>query len=273
MSTKTMAVPKTIDAYLAGVPPKQRAALQRLRKVIRKAAPDAEECISYQLPTFKQDGMLVAFGAWKEHCAIYALSSRFRVGLERELAGYETSAGTIRFRPDAPLSDALVRELVARRLAENRARVAKRSPKPASTKRPSRAQSGSDGDATVFFDELVHPEKRAIESVRKAIRSVSPSIREEIKWNSPSFATREHFATFHLRAKRGFQLVLHRGATAKAPKRRLEVPDPAGLLAWRGTDRAVVTFADARDVAKKLPALKSVLRAWIRHVAPPERAR
>ena len=61
--------PKTIDEYLAAWSDDKRAALEKLRKTIRAAAPKAEECISYQLAAFRQDGMLVAFGATANHCA------------------------------------------------------------------------------------------------------------------------------------------------------------------------------------------------------------
>jgi uncharacterized protein YdhG (YjbR/CyaY superfamily) len=63
---------KTIDQYLAALGDEQRAALEKLRKDIRAAAPAVEECISYQIPAFRLDGrLLVAFGAWAKHCAFY----------------------------------------------------------------------------------------------------------------------------------------------------------------------------------------------------------
>ncbi|MFN8177799.1 MAG: DUF1801 domain-containing protein [bacterium] len=111
--------PETIDDYLGGLSDEQRAALERLRKVIRVAAPDAEECISYGLPAFRQDGMLVAFGATASHCAFYLMSSSMVKTHEADLEGYDTSKGTIRFQPDKPLPVALVRKLVKARMAEN----------------------------------------------------------------------------------------------------------------------------------------------------------
>src|SRR5688572_13746036 len=69
------AKPKSIDEYLAGVTDEQRPALERLRKSIRAAAPKAEACISYGLAAFRLNGMLVAFGATKNHCAFYLMSS------------------------------------------------------------------------------------------------------------------------------------------------------------------------------------------------------
>jgi len=109
----------TIDQYLAGLSDDKRAALQRLRKTIKAAAPKAEECISYQLPAFRQNGMLVGFGATANHCAFYLMSATTVEAYKEELEGYDTSKGTIRFQADDPLPAALVRKLVKARIAEN----------------------------------------------------------------------------------------------------------------------------------------------------------
>jgi uncharacterized protein YdhG (YjbR/CyaY superfamily) len=116
--------PATIDEYLAVVPDDaQRAALARLRKTIRAAAPRAEEYIFYGLAAFRQDGTpLVAFGRTANHCAFYPMNSTTVKTHQAELKDYETSKGTIRFQPDRPLPAALVRKLVKARLAENRSR-------------------------------------------------------------------------------------------------------------------------------------------------------
>jgi uncharacterized protein YdhG (YjbR/CyaY superfamily) len=111
--------PKTIDDYLAALSVDQRAALEKLRKTIRAAAPKAEECISYQLPAYRQNGMLVGFGARPNHCAFYLMSSTTVEAHKHELKGYDTSKGTIRFQADHPLPATLVRKLVKARIAEN----------------------------------------------------------------------------------------------------------------------------------------------------------
>jgi uncharacterized protein YdhG (YjbR/CyaY superfamily) len=117
------AKPTTIDEYLAAVSDEQRAALEKLRKTIRAAAPKAEECISYQLAAFRLDGKpLVAFGATDNHCAFYPMSSSTVAAHKDELTAYETSKGAIRFQADKPLPVALVRKLVKARIAENVAR-------------------------------------------------------------------------------------------------------------------------------------------------------
>jgi len=112
--------PRTIDEYLEGIGEDQRAALEKLRKVIRAAAPGAVECISYQLPAFRLDGRyLLAFGAAARHCAFYPGS----VVLDHkdELGGYDISKGTIRFPANRPLPATLVRKLVKARIAKGKA--------------------------------------------------------------------------------------------------------------------------------------------------------
>jgi uncharacterized protein YdhG (YjbR/CyaY superfamily) len=113
------AKPTTHDEYLAALNAEQRAALERLRQVIQAAAPQAEECISYGLPAFRQNGPLVAYGATDKHCAFYLMSSSTLASFQGQLQKYDTSKGTIRFAASQPLPVALVRKLVKARLAEN----------------------------------------------------------------------------------------------------------------------------------------------------------
>lgn len=120
---KTKAKPESIDEYLAALSEDKRAALERLRKIIRAAVPRAEECISYQLPAFRLDGRVVMwFGAATNHCALYPGTAV--EDYKDELKDYETSKGTIRFQPDHPLPATLVRKLVKARIAKNAARYA-----------------------------------------------------------------------------------------------------------------------------------------------------
>ena len=106
------------DAYLAAVSDDKRAALEALRKAIKAAAPEAEECISYQLPAFRLKGkFFVAYGAAANHCAFYPGS--VIEAFKDELKGYNTSKGTIRFAPDKPLPPTLVRKLVKLRMAKS----------------------------------------------------------------------------------------------------------------------------------------------------------
>lgn len=111
--------PETVDEYLAPLRTEQRAALEKLRRAIKAAAPNAEECISYQIPGFRLEGrLLVSFGAWENHCAFYP--GAYPVEIHKDdLNGYSTSKGTIRFKVDSPMPATLVRKLVRARIAEH----------------------------------------------------------------------------------------------------------------------------------------------------------
>jgi uncharacterized protein YdhG (YjbR/CyaY superfamily) len=125
LKTKKRPKPKTVDAYLAALSDDKRAALERLRKIIRAAAPGAEECISYQIPAFRLGGKVFLWmGAAANHCALYGLS-----GVHKdELKKYDTSGkGTIRFEADNPLPATLVRKLVKTQIARNAAKRTTRS--------------------------------------------------------------------------------------------------------------------------------------------------
>src|SRR5712671_4473279 len=111
--------PKTIDEYLSLLSDDKRLALQKLRKIIRSTAPKAEECISYQICAFRQNGMLVGFGASASHCAFYLMTGTTVEAHKDDLKDYDTSKGTIRFQADHPLPAALVLSLVKARVAEN----------------------------------------------------------------------------------------------------------------------------------------------------------
>ena len=118
-----------------------------------------------------------------------------------------------------------------------------------------------------YLHLLDHPMVAEVRALRAAILDVDPAIREEVKWNAPSFYITEHFATFNLRPGAGVQVVLHRGAKVReVPAERLSVPDPLGLLTWKGNDRAVAVFRDAAAVEAGRDALADVVRAWLTYV-------
>ncbi len=117
---KHKVVPRNVDEYLAGVPEPARSTLERVRAVIRSAAPaEATEVISYGIPMFKYKGMLMGFAAFSKHCSLFPGSLSAMKGLKNELKGFETSKGTIRFPMDKPPSATLLKKLVKARLAEN----------------------------------------------------------------------------------------------------------------------------------------------------------
>ncbi len=94
---------KSVDEYIAAQPARARRRLQRVRGAIRKALPDADEVISYQIPAYKVAGAAaIYFAGWKEHYSLYPATGRLVEAFEDELAGYEISKGTIRFPLSRP---------------------------------------------------------------------------------------------------------------------------------------------------------------------------
>lgn len=115
----------SVDAYLAALPADQRAALEGLRSTIRAAAPMATEGISYAIPAYKHQGMLVSFSAHSDHCTFHVMSPATLRAHAADVKGYDTTTGGIHFTPDKPLSAELVTGLVKARVAENEQRSKK----------------------------------------------------------------------------------------------------------------------------------------------------
>lgn len=115
-------VPQSTLDFLAAFTSAQREALLALRAEIIAAAPEAEEYIGYGIPAFRLDGALVSFGATRTKCSFYVQSPAVMETFAAELAGWDTSKGTIRFTPDQPLPADLVHRIVKARSAENAAR-------------------------------------------------------------------------------------------------------------------------------------------------------
>jgi uncharacterized protein YdhG (YjbR/CyaY superfamily) len=110
---------ETVDDYLSAAPKGQLAALTKLRKTIKAAAPKATEILSYGIVGFKQNGERVAyFGYWKTHIALYGTSGRFIKANAAELKPYLQSKGTIQFPADKPIPYGLVTKIVKTRIAE-----------------------------------------------------------------------------------------------------------------------------------------------------------
>jgi len=114
---------KNIDDYIAGFPPNVQKLLQRVRKTIQQAAPDAEEAIKYGIPTFTLNGNLVHFGGYKEHIGFYPAPSGI-AEFKKELAKYQSGKGTIRFPLDEPIPFDLITRITKFRVRKNREKVA-----------------------------------------------------------------------------------------------------------------------------------------------------
>jgi uncharacterized protein YdhG (YjbR/CyaY superfamily) len=117
----------TVDEYLSQLPDNVFIVLENIRQIIKFLVPDAEETISYRVPSYKFNGMLVGFGASKNHCSFFVMSSTLLKEFEEEVKDFYTSTGTIRFTPEKPIPNELITRIVMTRVAENEAKSQKKS--------------------------------------------------------------------------------------------------------------------------------------------------
>jgi len=113
--------PENIDEYIAGFPPEVQQILGKLRTTIRKVAPEAEEAIKYQIPTFVMNGNLVHFAAYKNHIGFYPTPSGIEA-FKDELSRYPSAKGSVQFPIDRPLPISLIEKIVEFRAKEARAK-------------------------------------------------------------------------------------------------------------------------------------------------------
>jgi uncharacterized protein YdhG (YjbR/CyaY superfamily) len=110
---------KVVEAYLDRTPQPARGTLEKMRRMIRAAAPkEATEGISYGMPAFKYGKPLVGYAAFKDHCSLFPMSGAVIAAMKDELKDYVTAKGTIRFALEKPMPMALVKKIVKARLAE-----------------------------------------------------------------------------------------------------------------------------------------------------------
>ena len=112
------AIPRNIDEYTAGFPAEIREMLEKVRATIRKAAPDAEEIISYRMPAFRLKGTLVYFAAFKRHIGFYPTSTGI-AKFKHDLSAYKGAKGSVQFPYDKPVPYDLISKIVKFRVNEN----------------------------------------------------------------------------------------------------------------------------------------------------------
>ena len=120
--------PTDIDGYISQFPAEVRAVLRDVREAIRRAAPEAEETISYQMPAFRQHGILVYFAAWKKHIGLYPPISGDKA-LENAIARYAGPKGNLQFPLDEPMPLDLIERIVRLRVKQDAAKAAARRKK------------------------------------------------------------------------------------------------------------------------------------------------
>lgn len=123
-----MAKANNVSEYIAGFPKNVQEVLEKLRATIKKAAPEAEEVISYGMPAFKLNGMLVFFAAHKNHIGFYPTPSGIEA-FKKELAAYEGAKGSVQFPVEKPLPFDLITKIVKFRVKENLEKAATKTKK------------------------------------------------------------------------------------------------------------------------------------------------
>jgi hypothetical protein len=131
---------------------------------------------------------------------------------------------------------------------------------PAKKSSPKSAQT-----VEAFLADLDHPLKPVVLALRDSLLQTDAAIGEAVKWNAPSFHTREHFATMHLRQADAVQLILHLGAKKRTMPKDT-IADPQHLLTWLGPDRATLKFTGVDDIKAKRSALQALVRQWMQYV-------
>ena len=122
---------KNVDEYMDSLPVNVSTTLGKLRKTIKSTAPKAEELISYRIPCYKLNGMLVGFAAFPNHCSFIIMNPKLLGSFKNELKKYDFSGATIRFPHNKPLPAVIVKKLVKIRMKENEERlIAKRIKRP-----------------------------------------------------------------------------------------------------------------------------------------------
>lgn len=251
----------TVDGYLQQLPSPQREALKRLRAQITSAAPEAEELISYQIPSFKHRYMLVGFAAFNDHLSFFVMSGSVLKPFKQELASFKTSAGTIQFTHDRPLPPALVNKLVKARLLENEVRWrARELARPVPTKtatepKPKAGRQPADKAVQTYLSQLKGQHREDVEALRKMIKIANKKLSERIKWNAPSFFYKDDIVTFGPYKTHKLLLVFHHPAV-------VNVVSP--LLEGTYKDRRLIHFESKEHAAKNKKEVARIINEIIK---------
>lgn len=250
MATNKTPPTASIDDYLKKLSPKVKAALQQLRKTIKAAAPQAEEIISYQVPTYKYLGPVVCFAAFPNHCSLFVINKNYLSIFANELKPFKTAGTTIHFTPDNPLPASLVQKIVKARIKENEERTSLKS-----TQVKAAVKTKETGEVAAYMNKLKHPLKDEIEAVRKIIKGADKTIMERIKWNAPSYYASADMVTFNPRAEDHVHLVFHHPAIVKIK---------SSLLQGDYKDRRMVYLKNMKEIKANKKELERILKELVK---------
>jgi len=247
---------KNVDEYIAQFPPEVKAALESLRKTIKTAAPKAEELISYMMPAYKLNGVLVYFAGYKNHIGFYGTPSGHEA-FEKELVGYKSGKGSVQFPLDKPLPLKLVTQIVKFRVAQNQEKAAAKKPVKPAIKKVKPAKLADEEQVNEWINKLDATAKKEIEAVRKIIKGSNSKLSERIKWNAPSYYYKDDIVTFGPYKTHKLLLVFHHPAVVK-------IKSP--LLEGNYKDRRLVYFKDKAAAEKNKKELAQIINDIIKTI-------
>jgi uncharacterized protein YdhG (YjbR/CyaY superfamily) len=242
---------KSVDEYIAAQPAHVQKALRQVRTAIRKAVPDAEEAISYQIPVFKRNGSYVIyFAGWKQHYSLYPANARLVAKFKRQLSTYEISKGTIRFPLSEPVPAKLI-SAIAKFLSTEAADRTKA--------KPTETNGSPERQLKAFIDKFDAKDQKLIRSVRSAMRRRLPTAHELVYDNYNFFVIgyspteRPSEAIFSIAARaNGMGLCFLHGAG---------LPDPKKLLQGSGNRTRFIRLRSASELAR--PEVEALMAAAI----------
>lgn len=247
---------KNVDEYIVSFPPATKAALENVRKTIKKAAPNAEEFISYAMPAYKYKGVLVYFAGYKNHIGFYGTPSGHEA-FKKELSVYKSGKGSVQFPLDKPLPLKLITQIVQFRVKQNEEKTTGKKPVKAGNKKVKPAKISDADKVNEWIKKLEPSAKKEINAVRKIIIRASPKLSERIKWNAPSYYYKEDVLSFGPYNTHKLLLVFHHPAVVKVKSE---------LLKGNYKDRRLVHFKNQTDAEKNKKELVSIINEIIKAI-------
>lgn len=243
------ALPKNVKEYIAAFAPPVKTRLEKFRQAICETAPQAEEMISYGMPGYKLQGMLVYFAGYKNHIGFYPASAVARA--LKEAIAFKAGKGTLQFPHDKPLPFALIKKIVKLRIKENLEKAAAKKVGRVIAKKSTANKLVAADPVTAWMDKLDPAVRSEIETVRKIIKKSSPRLSERIKWNAPSYHYKEQdILTFGPYKTNKLLLVFHHPVVVKVSSE---------LLEGKYKDRRLVYFTNKAEAKKNQIELSRII--------------
>lgn len=249
---------KTVDEYIKRYPAKVQTSLQKIRKTIKAAAPEAEEVISYGIAGYKYHGMLIFFAAFDNHISVYP-APRGSDAFKKELAVYKGGKGTVQFPLDKPIPFDLVKRITQFRKKDNEEKFTaknKKAGKPVAAKKKSSKPTDEEQVAT-YMKNLNHPMKAETEAVRKIIKNSNKKLSERIKWAAPSYYYKEDIVTFGPYRNGKVLLVFHNPAIVKIK---------SDLLEGDYKDRRLTYFDNMKAIKQNKKELERIMNELVKAI-------